>query len=131
MSAGHTPGPWVTRSALKENEIDIRPAFRGVGKTPSQGFVGFRPIATVKRDKRLSAEESQANAALIASAPDLLAERDRLKAANAELAAACEAFVDYDEGAGTDMDDMQAMFAYSDARTKCRAALTKHHESQQ
>ena len=35
-------------------------------------------------------EQAKANAALIASAPDLLAERDRLKAANAELVKALE-----------------------------------------
>ena len=63
-------------------------------------------------------------AALLASAPDLLAERDRLKAANAELAAAIEAFLAYDE----ETTDLGLMAAYDDALTKCRAALDSHEK---
>lgn len=74
MTAGHTPGPWGTRKSLKENEIDIRPNLRTDGSTPNQCYAGFRPIATVKRDKRLSADQSAANARLIAASPDLLEE---------------------------------------------------------
>ncbi|MDB5887049.1 MAG: hypothetical protein JWR74_3220 [Polaromonas sp.] len=64
-------------------------------------------------------------AALIASAPDLLAERDRLKALNAELAAAVKAFLTYDSSS---TDGVGFMFAYDEALKKCRAALEKHNK---
>jgi len=80
--AKHTPGPWKIRHfagdlGKDEPQIATLPDSDGFG----------RPIATVNY---LGADERQANAALIASAPDLLAERDRLRQVNAELVAALE-----------------------------------------
>ena len=62
-------------------------------------------------------------AALLASAPDLLAERDRLKAANAELAAALEAL---DEAYCSDHSDRESRVAGRKALIATRAALAKH-----
>lgn len=53
------------------------------------------------------------------------AERDRLKALNAELAAAVQAFLDYDE----ETTGLGLMAAYDDALTKSHAALAKNKET--
>lgn len=70
----HTPGPWK----VWENPIAWNPAILdSAGNT----------IATASAP---SHERAVANARLIASAPDLLAERDALRAQNATLRAALE-----------------------------------------
>ncbi|WP_374633996.1 hypothetical protein [Ferrovibrio sp.] len=78
----HTPGPWVLinhdEAGLHYVKAQPHPAMRGFTKEIADVFSGD--------------EEGAANAALIASAPDLLAERDRLREVNAELLAALEAF---------------------------------------
>ena len=68
----HTPGPW----RYEANTKTIR-------SVPSNYW-----IATM--DSWDGAVNHTANAALIAQAPDLLAERDRLRQVNAELVAALE-----------------------------------------
>ena len=74
MSAGHTPGPWLHRG--KSDSV------HQASKTHPYGATIFR----------FDEEEgpSDEDLSLILSAPDLLAERDRLKALNAELAVALE-----------------------------------------
>jgi len=74
----HTPGPWIVRMTASGNPFIYDDA---TGKNIA-GVAGTRP--------GIDADESQANAALIAQAPDLLAERDKLAAINAELVAALE-----------------------------------------
>lgn len=76
METKHTPGKWIVRMTASGNPFIYEDA---TGKNIA-GIAGTRP--------GIDAEESQANAALIAQAPDLLAERDRLAAVNAELVAA-------------------------------------------
>ena len=72
MTAKHTPGPWFTVPTLT--------GAVSINKTAQV------PIATVGgAGWHLGREMAEANAALIASAPDLLAERDRLRAVNADL----------------------------------------------
>lgn len=81
METKHTPGPWIVRITASGNPFIYEDA---AGKNIA-GVAGTRP--------GIDAEESQANAALIASAPDLLAERDRLKAVNAKLLAALDRLI--------------------------------------
>ena len=68
MTTQHTPGPWH------------------VGMKPGPIIYGPKGewIADIQHSM-LELDENRANVALIASAPGLLAERDRLKESNAEL----------------------------------------------
>jgi hypothetical protein len=71
--AGHTPGPW---------RID---------RTARTFIMGPSPVMSVCEVTHSgNPARTEADAALIASAPDLLAERDRLAAVNADLVAAAE-----------------------------------------
>lgn len=90
--SGHTPGPWDTLGAWG---LEIRP------ESPAQGStIGFAPIAKVIGDKRLMDEsEREANARLIAAAPELLDVAVRAEAlisgdlVGAEWKRACVEFV--------------------------------------
>lgn len=71
-----TSGPWGVRSPEPDdNDFVIRPRFRGSdANTPKQAYFGYRPLATVHRDKRLSRAEALANANFIATcSPDRVA----------------------------------------------------------
>jgi hypothetical protein len=57
----HTPGPWFARAAIRADEFII---------TAQSG--GYAPLARVKGDKRSTLHAAQANARLMAAAPDLL-----------------------------------------------------------
>ena len=68
MSTSHTPGPWIVAGNI---------IWRDAGHV-----AGCRQIATMNGTELLTDQsETAANAALIASAPDLLAQRDALAAA--------------------------------------------------
>lgn len=70
----HTPGPWATsRDGVPEDHIQITIYAEATGKRVATAF------------------ETEANAALIAAAPETAAERERLRAVNAELVAALTA----------------------------------------
>jgi len=58
----HTPGPWHFR---------VDPIHQGQYFIRVQSY-GFAPLATVRGDKRSTLKDSEANARLIAAAPDLL-----------------------------------------------------------
>ena len=73
MTNKHTPGPWVAGGS----DINLG--------TWVSSRTGTR-VCTLRQ-----CEDDWANAALIAQAPDLLAERDRLLQVNAELVAALQA----------------------------------------
>lgn len=76
MSAGHTLGPWeFVDNALVGPKIDNKPIW--LRPVILRSEVGVRPD----------------DARLIASAPELLAERDRLKATSAELADALKKLI--------------------------------------
>ena len=66
----HTPGPWVAKFHPHYRDTDwrIKPAHPIRGST-----AGFAPLAIVKGDERIYGEaEKEANARLIAAAPELL-----------------------------------------------------------
>ena len=58
----HTPGPWHFR---------VDPIHQGQYFIRVQSY-GFAPLATVRGDKRSTLKDSEANARLIAAAPELL-----------------------------------------------------------
>jgi hypothetical protein len=76
LTMKHTPGPWET-STLDGGEWQV--CGPGGGDTIAALYNG----------------NEEANANLIAAAPDLLAERDRLKAINAELLEALQTIENY------------------------------------
>ncbi len=92
----HTDGPWRVKY---ETRIEYGPFVAG------EGFC----VGTVKRDP----PEWKANARLIANAPETAAERDRLKAINAELLVALNEMMrefepdqaDYDDGSNYNPPD--------------------------
>lgn len=89
--AGHTPGPWAIRRGHSIVEIITAAGLR---------------IAQTAGDNYWSnfSSEADANARLIAAAPDLLAERDRLRASDAELVAALRAAGGYLLNAKIDLE---------------------------
>lgn len=120
FDAAHTTMPTRTQvNAAREFEMPttarITATERTTERTPSAAVAGhtagpwrwttFGQLYNGNGDAVLTAHcahltddfASSADAALIAQAPDLLAERDRLKAVNAELLAALEQMVRYDD----------------------------------
>lgn len=105
MGEKHTPGPWkcVYGNAAREfNEISIRPV-----QSPIKGLV--LPIASVSHPEY---EFGQANARLIAAAPELLDLLDRV----------VKAFDSYDN-----CDEIEFT---SDLRNEARAAIAKATNAQ-
>lgn len=79
METKHTPGPWQVNKKVKTTV-----------ETCADGQ-GINIIADCSDiDGLRTRTESEANAAMIAQAPDLLAELDRLRQVNAEMVAALE-----------------------------------------
>lgn len=72
--SGHTPGPW------KDDSMQFGTGWRCVVNMP-----GGRSIDIADPRNRKTDDEDKANAALIASVPDLLVERDSLKLQIGEL----------------------------------------------
>ena len=82
MTTKHTPGPWRVEPRPMLGQIAIY----------SDDPHGMDPKTETNLICAMhNGPVNAANAALIASAPDLLAERDRLRAVNAELVAALRA----------------------------------------
>jgi hypothetical protein len=103
MSGGkHTPGPWRIF-----NSTDIFP--------DDNDTEGLRQIADCSVSEHIPFTEQQANARLIAAAPETAAERDRLKVVNAELLAVLKRFRTkvYNAAIGNGMDDEWATAACS------------------
>lgn len=85
MTNKHTPGPWQVNKKVKTTV-----------ETCADGQ-GINIIADCSDiDGLRTRTESESNAALIAQAPDLLAERDRLRQINAELAYALKGIIEGD-----------------------------------
>lgn len=79
MTNKHTPGPW-----------EVRPSSNRLNGTAWRDIVSMGTEFT----GAYVGEALEQDAALIASAPDLLAERDRLREVNAELLAALKYWFD-------------------------------------
>lgn len=80
QTSKHTPGPWSNLNAMvmaENNCTMICDPYSG--NRQNKGFQG------AVSEKLLPIDEREANAQLIAAAPETAAERDRLKASNAEL----------------------------------------------
>ena len=77
MTAKHTPGPWIVTDQAPIAGLNLR---------------GLKSVARKVGDTYHTVCEivGGADAELIAQAPDLRAERDRLRAVNAQLLAALE-----------------------------------------
>lgn len=92
----HTPGPWISELDAKSGNVNVL-GLRRDGYEP-RGSDGRGPILTVDcGDDEFSPfpdlrEECLANARLIAAAPETAAERDHLKAVNADMMEALEPF---------------------------------------
>lgn len=83
-TAQHTPGPWIANDHLKNGQWQIL----GQEYTLSNDFGDYvRPVivSVMGGGRRPFYSEAEANARLIAAAPETAAERDRLKEINAEL----------------------------------------------
>jgi FtsZ-binding cell division protein ZapB len=72
--------------------------------------------------------EKEANAKLIAAAPDLLRERDALKAENEALREALELFIKYDQA--PEDDDVDLMGLYFDAIIAAKNAIKQHEATE-
>ena len=114
MTEQHTPGEWVFRA---DDMMIVRLSPRG-------GLLDNLHIAEIKRQ----GPETEANARLIAAAPETAAERDRLRADKAELVAALEGIAnnrlstDVPEDERADHDYAQG---WDTAVTIARAATAK------
>lgn len=83
----HTPGPWyVEKGWLEAGRISVTALVSKTSASVERGVV-------CSTDGTPFREQEEANAALIASAPSLLAELERVKAALNQIAAIAEAGV--------------------------------------
>lgn len=78
----HTPGPWTYSGSMNARDIIVHRDFgddrkNSLGMNGCDGYVAT--IRTKDHGVNLPGTEDDANAALIASAPNLLAERDALR----------------------------------------------------
>ena len=92
MTSKHTPGPWRYQGVGQHFWItSAHPATPSVVGTHVAELPYAPPV--VKNSMCPGHDEAEANARLIAAAPETAAERDRLKEINAELLAACDAAI--------------------------------------
>ena len=90
----HTPGPWYTAWAISTEHgpvCNIRTGKQGMGPTVALVY-GDEANAP---DKPITYEQAQANAALIATAPETAAERDRLRQVNEVMVEALKGVIGY------------------------------------
>jgi hypothetical protein len=79
--SGHTPGPWLIQQGDEWADGIVTLHGHNEDGTPM-----YWTVASYNRRR----DEAEANARLIAAAPETAAERDRLREVNAELVAALE-----------------------------------------
>ena len=118
METRHTPGPWTVHNTLGRS-LDICWRVPDGPICHMRWSDGLRPVV----EERIAAD-----ARLIARAPDLLAENDRLRAVNAELATAVKAMqAACDEWAAEFTQKKRAMDwgVVNDAYVKASAALAR------
>ena len=97
----HTPGPWTTYTT----------------KTSHVVMAAHRMDGTTIANVRYKGQVDEANAALIAAAPETAAERDRLRESNEVILKALGGFVEY---FADDEDELGEI--YADARAALAAA---------
>lgn len=108
MSAQHTPGPWSYRSQPHDDWGTVR-AGRYIICQARNPAVDYDDLDEYRRTRT---DPYEANARLIAAAPDLLE--------------ACEALIAYDEGDDDAPDaGVKMMIDYDHALTLARAAIAK------
>ena len=118
-----TPGPWTFRCALTPSDGGYD--YGIIAKRGEKSYCIAEVIEVVDYGLHLNAE---ANARLIAAAPDTAAERDRLKAVNEELRTVlveCEEY--FDQRADADHNGV-SFIANDEMRllTEIRDILVKH-----
>ena len=104
----HTPGPWTMTN---------QPRFGG----RQRNIVGGPAQIDVATAQGHDADVAEANARLIAAAPETAAERDRLKAINAELLGALKRLCDQVEA----QPEESAVLVPTGAVRRGRAAIAK------
>jgi hypothetical protein len=112
-SLKHSPAPWSYR--ISANCPDVWEV---------QADFCESPIAEIPRwldEDGMESPEAEANAELIAAAPEVAAERNRLKAVNAELIEA----LDYFYNISHDLQSSLRKGYFQQAQTKARAAIAK------
>jgi hypothetical protein len=121
----HTPGPWAVHSIFPNVVVPYDQSSRSLGASEDEDADRKRyavPIATAERDKmsgfshERTREEAEANARLIAAAPDLLA--------------ACEAMLlDYESQFGMDYCECDSSVGLTCNACRTRAAIAKTKEA--
>lgn len=114
----HTPGPWGVNGRLITYQMEGG---------------GTDYLATVERFDGKYKAEQEANAALIARAPELLTENEALKAENERLRAALDAAMDFAEENGnhTCDTDPEQNCKFCALNAKWRAAQNQETQAQQ
>lgn len=110
IPSGYTPGPWKAEGPDWAGDYNITP--------PHEEAVVAAVISNVR-----PASEVEANARLIAIAPEMADEIVRLRALNAELLEASRKFVVAQDGEGD--DDILNMLNYGEAVDALRALIAK------
>ena len=108
----HTPGPWF--AVADKGQTIIR---------TSRSSAAFSPLAIVKGDKRDTLKDQEANARLIAAAPDLL---EALEALADSAPSACCVDFHHKPGDYHDADEScPALDRYEAACLSARAAIAR------
>jgi len=101
MDSPHTPGPW--RAVIESDQPQI--LYKGIICTVESGS-GYKAVVTDGPQETCLANEWEANARLIARAPEMDAKIKELEATNADLLAALQALVESfnepEDGSGDD-----------------------------
>lgn len=101
----HTPGPWQYEGSMNGKDLTIARVFDDKSKTELALNGGIGYVATVHTWETgycIKGTQAEANAALIAQAPQLLAENKTLKAQVQQLREALRAALDSAEYYGAD-----------------------------
>lgn len=105
----HTPGPWVVSYFTCDDPSQMPE--QALAISPSAGFPGHGDAIAVVSPVSLVNERDEANARLIAAAPDLLS--------------ALQELLDAGDNCVTASDDVAAMLRFGDAVNDAHAAIAK------
>ena len=122
ITSKHTPGPWDAVAEPAHGNYD-NGGFRIDGPDTEQiAFVWNANVRYGTAD-HFGSKNGQADARLIAAAPTMYEELDRLRAVNAELIAAGKALLRADESCGYHNDKIYG--ATTEATIALRAAIAR------